>query len=68
MGALVISTKKEIEGIKLKSINPPFIEEKRQNLLKKILQIIHKNKKLKRKSINLKILLFKKIFYEKYFK
>ena len=60
MGAVVISTKKGIEGIKLKSTNPPFIEEKNQNLLKRILQIINKNKKIKSKSINLKKYYLKK--------
>ena len=54
MGAVVISTKKGIEGIKLKSTNPPFIEENVSKFIKKILQIIKENKKIKRKSINLK--------------
>ena len=54
LGAVVISTKKGIEGIKLKSTNPPFIEEKKTKFIKKILQIIKENKKIKSKSINLK--------------
>tara|TARA_B100001989_G_C24512493_1_gene451225 strand:- start:214 stop:1296 length:1083 start_codon:yes stop_codon:yes gene_type:complete len=60
LGAVVISTKKGIEGIKLKSINPPFIEEKKTRFVRKILQIIHKNKKIKSKSINLKKYYLKK--------
>ena len=54
LGAVVISTKKGIEGIKLKSINPPFIEEKKSTFIKRILQIINNNKKIKAKSLILK--------------
>jgi len=54
LGAVVISTRKGIEGIKLKSTNPPFIEENKSKFIKKILQVIKENKKIKRKSINLK--------------
>ena len=60
MGAVVISTKKGIEGIKLKSINPPFIEENKSKFIKKILQVIKENKKIKSKSINLKKYYLKK--------
>ena len=52
LGAVVISTKKGIEGIKLKSTNPPFIEENKSKFIKKILQVI-KEKKIK---VNLLIL------------
>tara|TARA_B100000614_G_C14131227_1_gene320126 strand:- start:36 stop:482 length:447 start_codon:yes stop_codon:yes gene_type:complete len=61
LGAIVISTKKGIEGIKLKSINPPFIEEKKAKFIKKILQVIDENKKIKNKSID-----FKKYYLKKY--
>ena len=61
LGAVVISTKKGIEGIKLKSINPPFIEEKKIKFIKKILQIIYENKRIKDKSVN-----FRKYYLKKY--
>ncbi len=54
LGAIVISSKKGIEGIKLKSSNPPFIEDKKLKLIKKILQIIKNNKRLKKKSTQLR--------------
>ena len=54
LGAIVISTKKGIEGIRLKSKNPPFIVNKNNLFLKKIVQIIKYNKKLKKVSYNSK--------------
>ena len=53
LGAVVISSKKGIEGIKLNSSNPPFIEDKKLIFIQKILQIIKNNKRLKKKSIQL---------------
>ena len=51
LGAIVISTKKGIEGIKINSKNPPFIISNKKLFLKKIIEIIKKNKKIKKKSI-----------------
>lgn len=53
LGAVVISTKIGIEGIKLNSTNPPFIINKDVKIIKKIYQIIKENKKFKKKAINL---------------
>ena len=51
LGAIVISTKKGIEGIKINSNNPPYIISNKKLFLKKIIEIIKKNKKIKKKSI-----------------
>ena len=51
IGAIVISTKKGIEGIKINSNNPPFIISNKKLFLKKIIEIIKKNKEIKKKSI-----------------
>ena len=61
IGAIVLSTKKGIEGIKLKNIKPPFIGVNRKNFPKKILSIIKNNKIIKKKSLKDKI--FYKNFY-----
>ena len=54
MGTIVISSKKGIEGINLKKINPPFIADGDKNFINKILNVIKNNKKFKNKSNNLK--------------
>ena len=59
IGAIVLSTKKGIEGIKLKNINPPYIVKKRENLKKEIFKILKNNKKIKLKSIKDKNYYFK---------
>jgi hypothetical protein len=51
IGAVVISTKKGIEGIKLNNKNPPFIISDMNLFIKKIIEVIQNNKKLKKKSI-----------------
>lgn len=53
LGTIVISSKKGIEGINLKSLNPPFVINKKSDLIKIILQIIRNNKVIKKKSIKL---------------
>ena len=60
MGAIVISSKKGIEGIQLKSSNPPFVVKKQKNLINKIIEIIKKNKIIKKKSISQKKYYLKK--------
>jgi len=54
LGVIVISSKKGIEGIKLKASNPPFIVDNKKKLINEILNIIKNNKKLKYKSSILK--------------
>ncbi len=54
LGAIVISTKKGIEGIRLKSKNPPFIINDNNLFLKKIIEIIKYNKEIKKNSNNAK--------------
>ena len=54
LGAIVISTKKGIEGIKINSNNPPFIISNKKLFLRKIVEIIKENKKIKKKSISKK--------------
>ena len=54
LGVIVISSKKGIEGINIESQNPPFIVEKKSKLIKKIIDIIKDNKKIKKKSNNSK--------------
>ena len=48
LGTIVISSKKGIEGINLKSLNPPFVINKKSDLIKIILQIIRNNKVIKK--------------------
>ena len=50
IGAIVLSTKKGIEGIELNNKNPPFIISNLSNFKKKIIKIIKYNKDLKKKS------------------
>ena len=52
IGAIVISSKKGIEGISLDSFNPPFIVDDKKKLIKEISLIIKNNKKLKKRSVN----------------
>ena len=54
LGAIVISSKKGIEGIDIVSKNPPFIVDKKTNFIKEILNIIKNNNKLKKRSNRLK--------------
>ncbi|MDA7596877.1 glycosyltransferase family 4 protein [Candidatus Pelagibacter sp.] len=54
LGALVVSSIKGIEGINIKSINPPFIINNKKNFVKTVLDIIKYNKKYKKRSINSK--------------
>ena len=42
LGATVISSKKGIEGIDLKTINPPYIINNKSKFVTKILEIINK--------------------------
>ncbi len=60
LGAIVISTKKGIEGINTHSENPPFIISNKRLFVKKIIEIIKNNKKIKQKSIKEKKYYLKK--------
>ena len=60
LGAIVISSKKGIEGIDTKFENPPFVVEGGKKLIEKIFYVIKNNKKLKQKSINLRNYYLKK--------
>ena len=60
LGVVVISTKKGIEGINLKELNPPFIVERNKKILNSLIYIIKKNLKLKRKSLSNKKYYLKK--------
>ena len=51
LGTVVISTKKGIEGIKLKNNNPPFVISDIKLFPNKIIEIIKNNYKYKKKSI-----------------
>jgi len=50
LGAIVISSKKGIEGIDIVSKKPPFIVDKKTKLIKEIINIIKNNNKLKKKA------------------
>ena len=50
LGSIVISSKKGIEGLKLLNKNPPFIYDKKNDLIKIIKMILKNNKKIKIKS------------------
>jgi len=52
IGAIVISTKKGIEGIELKNKNPPFIVNDTNLLLDTIYKVIKNNRNLRKKSMN----------------
>jgi len=51
IGAIVVSTPKGIEGIDLKTKNPPFITGSTKKIISTIVTIINKNKIIKKKSI-----------------
>ena len=59
VGTIVLSTKKGIEGIKIKNINPPFILQDRKKFITEIIKILRNNKKIKLKLIK------DKIYYQK---
>ena len=52
LGAIVISTKKGIEGIELKNKNPPFVVNSTKLFLNTIFKVIKNNRNLKKKSLN----------------
>jgi len=54
IGAIVVSTPKGIEGIDLKTKNPPFITGSTKKIISTIVTIINKNKIIKKKSIKQK--------------
>ena len=54
LGAIIISSKKGIEGIDLNSINPPYIIDNKSKYINKIFEILKNYKKIKKKSINQK--------------
>ena len=58
LGAIVVSTTKGIEGIKLKNKNPPFILNSKKSLINNIKKIIKNQKTLKKKAN------FDKIYYK----
>ncbi|WP_415323618.1 glycosyltransferase [Candidatus Pelagibacter sp. Uisw_127] len=60
LGAIVISTKKGIEGIELINTNPPFVVNDTNLFLSTIYKVIRNNKNLKIKSLNDKMFYFKK--------
>ncbi len=51
LGSIVISTKKGIEGIDIKSLNPPFIINEKKEIIKKTLKILSHSKELKKRAI-----------------
>ncbi len=51
LGAIVISSQKGIEGIKIKSLHPPFIFKSKNDLIRKINYIIKNNILIKKKAI-----------------
>ena len=61
LGVTVISSKKGIEGIDLRTINPPYIINNKNKFVSKTLEIIKQNKKIKNKSIK-----NKKYYLDKY--
>jgi len=61
LGTIVISSKKGIEGIELKSINPPFIIKNKSKYISKIFEILKNNRKIKNYSIR-----NKKYYLERY--
>ena len=60
LGAIVISTKKGIEGINLINTNPPFVVDDTNLFLSTIYKVIKNNKNLKMKSLKDKMFYFKK--------
>jgi len=61
LGAVVVSSKKGIEGIDLISKNPPFIYKNEKDLIKIIYDVMYSYKKIKKNSVN-----SKKYYLEKY--
>ena len=61
LGAIVISSKKGIEGIDLKVINPPYVIKKESNYISKIFEILKNNQEIKKKSVE-----NKKYYLQKY--
>ena len=55
IGAIVLSTKKGIEGIKLEKMNPPFVTANRKSFVKIIFKVIKNNRILKSKSLRDKL-------------
>lgn len=51
LGAIVISSSKGIEGIKLKNKNPPYISNNKKSFINSITKIIKNKKKIKKKAI-----------------
>jgi hypothetical protein len=60
IGAIVISTKKGIEGIELINKVPPFIIDGTQKFIKTIIEIIKNNKDIKKKSVGTRLYYLKK--------
>ena len=60
LGAIVVSTQKGIEGIDLKSQNPPYITSNRKKISKIIFEIIKKNKIIKVKAVKQRFYYLKK--------
>ena len=60
LGSIVISSKKGIEGIDLRSINPPYVINRDSEYINKIFEILKYNKKIKNKSIKNKKYYLKK--------
>ena len=50
LGAIVVSSKKGIEGLKILNKNPPFIYKHKNNLIKQLKLVLSNNKKIKKKS------------------
>ena len=61
LGAIVVSSKKGIEGIDIFSTKPPFIIDKKIKLIKEIINIIKNNNELKKRSNK-----SKKFYLERY--
>ena len=59
IGAIVVSSPKGIEGIKLKNKNPPFILTKKKLIINIIKKVIKNQKTLKKKAN------FDKVYYKK---
>ena len=62
LGAIVISSKKGIEGIVTKSINPPYIIDNHKKYINKIFEILKYNKK----KLNKDQSKIKNYYYKKY--
>ena len=61
IGAIVISSLKGIEGIKLNKKNPPFVLKNNKKFINTINNVIKNNKSIKKKSI-----IAKKFYLKKY--